>query len=295
VNAWFERKRTRAITAVTLFAGFASTIFMPIESWLIELQGWRMALVSLAGFLAVTTILPHALLLRRRPEDLGLHLDGEPTPRRPHGTAARPPSLSVGAAVRDGSFRWLVVAFSLSTLVAFAVHIHLVAYLQDRGFDATFAATATGLVGAMQVLGRIILGLVGDRAAMRVIAAVVLGIQPLSLLILLLAPGTLAVFAFITLFGAAKGCMSLIRPSFVADLYGRERFATIAGVLAAFVTVANALAPLSAGAAHDLLGTYDPIFWLFVVLSIIPSGAVLLVRRPTPTPHSAVATTSHRL
>src|SRR5919199_83879 len=54
VTAWFERKRTRALTAVTLMAGFASTIFMPLESWLIELQGWRPALLILAAFLAPT-------------------------------------------------------------------------------------------------------------------------------------------------------------------------------------------------------------------------------------------------
>src|SRR3954453_9781782 len=49
VTAWFERRRTGALTAVTLMAGFASTIFMPVESWLIELQGWRTALVTLAA------------------------------------------------------------------------------------------------------------------------------------------------------------------------------------------------------------------------------------------------------
>jgi cyanate permease len=273
---------------------------MPLESWLIELQGWRMALITLAGLLAATTILPHALLLRHRPEDLGLHLDGELSHSLRAGHATRRPSMSVGAAVRDSSFRWLVVAFSLSTLVAFAVHLHLVAYLQDRGYDPTFAAAATGLIGAMQVVGRIILGLVGDRVDLRVTAAVVLGIQPLALLLLLLIPGPLGVFIFIPLFGAAKGSLSLIRPSYVASLYGRERYATIAGVLAGFVTVANALAPISAGAAHDLLGSYDPIFWAFIGLSIVPSGAVLLVRRepamrqPTGVPGHASMEPDHQ-
>jgi cyanate permease len=292
VTAWFERQRTRAITAVTLMAGFASTIFLPIESWLIEVQGWRTALLTMAGFLALTTIVPHALLLRHRPEDLGLQLDGETTPTLQSAQTAYQPSLSVGAAVRDPSFRWLGIAFSLSTLVAFAVHLHLVAYLQDHGYDLAFGAMAAGLIGAMQVLGRMLLGLFGDRAPPRVIAAVVLGIQPLALAVLLLFPGPLAVWVFITLFGAAKGSLSLIRPNLVVDLYGRERYATIAGVLAALVTVANALAPLSAGAAHDLLGSYDPIFWIFVLVSIIPSGAVLLVKRPQVAPQSPVVATA---
>jgi MFS family permease len=67
IAIWFERHRTRALTAMTLISGFASTIFMPIEGWLIELYGWRPSLSLMAIFLAATTILPHAFLLRRRP------------------------------------------------------------------------------------------------------------------------------------------------------------------------------------------------------------------------------------
>jgi len=282
VTAWFEKKRTRALTAVTLMAGFASTIFMPVESWLIELQGWRAALVTLAAFLAVTTIVPHALLLRRRPEDLGLPLDGEPSTEPHQRPAPRAAGASVGEALRDTAFRWLVIAFSIATLVSFAVHVHLVAYLQDDGYEPTVAATAAGLIGAMQVLGRIVLGLLGDRFPLHVTTAVSLAIQPISLLILLLVPGPIGLFTFIALFGATKGMQTLIRPAYVATLYGRARYASIAGVLAAFVTAANALAPISGGIAHDLFGSYDPLFWSFVVLSIVPVIAVLRARHDAP-------------
>jgi len=283
VTAWFERRRTQALTAVTLMAGFASTIFMPIEAWLIELQGWRGSLVTLAAFLAVTTILPHALMLRRRPEDIGLHLDGDPTPEStaeaPRAASSKRPPVSVSAAIREPAFRWLAVAFSLSTVVNIAVDVHLVAYLQDRAFEPTLAATATGMVGAMQVAGRIILSLLGDRAQPLVTSAIVLAIQPISLAVLLLVPGTVGVFAFIVLFGTMKGALTLIRPSLVVELYGRARYATMAGALAAFVLGATALAPISAGAAYDLMSSYDPLFWAFVVVSAIPVGAVLLARR----------------
>jgi MFS family permease len=282
VTAWFERQRTRAITAVTLMAGFASTIFMPFASWLIELQGWRPALLTLAAFLAVTTILPHALLLRRRPEDVGQHLDGDVPASgagAPRTTAARRPPVSVAAAIAEPAFRWLALAFSLATVVNIAIGVHLVAYLQDRAFEPTVAATATGLVGAMQVAGRIVLMMLGDRLPLRVTAAVTLAIQPISIVVLLLVPSVAGVFLFIFLFGTMKGAMTLIRPSVVVELYGRARYATMAGALAAFVLGATALAPLSAGVAFDLLHSYDPLFWAFVVLSAIPVGAVLLARR----------------
>ena len=283
VTAWFERRRTRALTAVTLMAGFASTIFMPIAAWLIEVQGWRGALVTLAAFLAVTTILPHALLLRRRPEDVGLRVDGDPPvvahPDNGRVAAAKRPPVSLREAMRGPAFRWLAIGFSLSTVVNIAIGVHLVAYLQDRAFEPTVAATATGMVGAMQVAGRIVLTLFGDRINPLVTAAVVLAIQPVSILVLLLVPGVFGVFAFIILFGTMKGALTLIRPSLVVALYGRERYATIAGALASFVMIATALAPLSAGVGYDLLHSYDPLFWSFVVLSAIPVGAVLLARR----------------
>src|SRR5438876_4619214 len=67
---WFERNRVRALTAITLMAGFASTIFIPYAGWLVQVEGWRQSVLILAGVLGVGTIAPHALLLRRRPEDL---------------------------------------------------------------------------------------------------------------------------------------------------------------------------------------------------------------------------------
>src|SRR5205814_4128777 len=95
-------------------------------------QGWRPALLTLAGILAVGTIPAHALLLRRRPEDLGMNPDGGPTtPATTHGPRAD--DVPLGTALRDSTFRWLVVAFCLSTGVAFGVHVHLVPILLDRG------------------------------------------------------------------------------------------------------------------------------------------------------------------
>lgn len=278
VTAWFERYRTRAMMIVTLMAGLASTIFFPVAAWLIERLGWRPALLTLAAFLAVTVIVPYALLLRRRPEDIGQHLDGDPTPHGAHAAARRVRKLSVGQALRQPSFRWLALAFSLNSVASIAVYTHLIAYMHDRGFEPTLAASLSGLVGAMQVVGRIILGALGDRVPLRVNAAVVLGLQPVAFVTLMLVPGLAGLVIFVILFGASRGAVTLVRPAFVADIYGRERYGTIAGALAAFVTIATAAAPLSGGVAYDLFGAYDPLLWTFAVLSVLSSGLVLLVR-----------------
>jgi len=76
IATWFLRYRARALTIITFVSGFASVIFIPLISWLIRTQGWRAAFVTLAIILAATTIPLHALILRHRPQDLGLLSDG---------------------------------------------------------------------------------------------------------------------------------------------------------------------------------------------------------------------------
>ena len=276
VSSWFERERVRALTAITLMAGFASTIFIPLAGWLVQVQGWRQSLVTLAIILAVGTILPHALLLRRRPEDIGLHPDGAPLG---HQQAVQPAGMPVGEALRHASFRWLVAAFWLSTLATIAVGVHLLPYLEDRGYDVTFAASLTGLVGAMQVVARLFIAPFGNRANPRLLAASMFALQPLSLLVLLLVRSTPGIFLFVVLFGAQRGLNTIARPALLADLYGRAQFASIAGVLQFLIALAQAAAPVGAGVAYDYLHSYEPILWALTAISALAVLAVLPARR----------------
>ncbi|HEX7189155.1 MAG TPA: MFS transporter, partial [Actinomycetes bacterium] len=98
VVRWFVSGRRRALLAVTVVAGFASTIFLPVSDALVRSTGWRDALLVLAGLLAVTTVLPHALVLRRDPADLGLRPDTLAT--------ATGEVVFVGYGIRAPEWRW---------------------------------------------------------------------------------------------------------------------------------------------------------------------------------------------
>jgi MFS family permease len=277
-SRWFERQRVRALTIITLVAGFASTIFIPLAGWLVQVQGWRQSLVTLAIVLAVGTIAPHAVLLRRGPEDIGLHPDGAPPP--PATLEAQPVAgMAVGQALRHPSFRWLTTAFGLSTICTIAVGLHFLPYLRDRGYDATFAAGATGLIGAMQVLARLLMAPFANRANPRLFAASMFALQPLSLLALLLVRSTPGVFLFVVLFGVQRGLNTIARPALLADLYGRAQYASIAGVLQFVISLTQAAAPVGAGVAYDALGSYEPILWAFAVISAAAVVAVLPAKR----------------
>ena len=278
---WFRRRRSRALMIVTLIAGFSSTVFVPLTAWLVSVQGWRQALVTLAVVLGVLTIAPHALLLRRRPADIGLGVDGDPPDGHPDAPPVTPElSHSFREALHHPTFPWLAIAFALFAL-GVGVPVHLVAYLGDHGYSLAFAAAATGGIGAAQVLGRLLFAPLESRLAPRTVSLLVYAGQPLSLVILLLVPGEVGVILFVVLFGAARGMETLLRSTIVAGLYGPRRIASIAAVLTLATTLTQAISPVSLGAVYDRVQTYVPGLWALVVLSCVAAIAVYLGdRRP---------------
>ena len=148
VVAWFAtRGRDRALLTLTLAAGLASTIFMPIEAWLLSRLGWRMAITLLAVVLGAVTIPLHALVLRRPPAE----------PVTAPGGAARtaPASFTLGAAARTPVFWVLAIAFVVGNFATVSVTVRLIPYLAAYGYTPAVAAMMIGWMGAMQLPGRL--------------------------------------------------------------------------------------------------------------------------------------------
>ena len=184
VAVWFRRRRARAFTALTLMAGLASTVFLPLAGWLLERQGWRGALVTLAAVLGAATVVPHALLLRRRPEDLGLLPDGAPRRARPGARRSAGARAPAGAGWRcgtscasAGSPGWRPRS-RLYALAATGVGVHLVPYLTEQGLDVGQAAALAGAVGATQLVGRLGFAPLEGRVPRGRLAALVLLLRP---------------------------------------------------------------------------------------------------------------------
>lgn len=271
VTVWFRRRRARALTVLTLIAGLASTIFVPLAAWLVAVQGRREALLTLAAILAAVTIVPHAVFLRRRPGDLGLAVDGDPVDvPSPH-----PPevSASLREALRHPTFKWIALAFALFAL-GVGVPVHLVAYLGDHGYSFGFAAAATGAIGATQVLGRLFFAPLEGRVAPRTLSFLIYSAQPLALLVLLLVPNVVGVVLFVVLFGAGRGMETLVRSTLTAGLYGPARFASIYAAVTLFTMLTQAISPVGLGLVYDASGSYLPGLWALFGLSCVAAAAV---------------------
>jgi MFS family permease len=287
VVSWFAtRNRDRALLTLTLAAGLASTIFMPIEAWLLARVGWRTAITILAVVLGVITIPLHALVLR--------HPDAEPEPTSAGAAAARPApaSLTLAAARRTGVFWVLALAFVVGNFATVSVTVHLIPYLSDRGYAPALAAVMIGWMGAMQLPGRLFFVPVAARLGSRGVTAGVFATQAAALAQLPFAGHLPTLVPFVMMFGAANGMSTLARASSVAEIFGPRHYGAISGAMALGANGARAVGPVAASLLVVALGSYERVFWLLTAalaaVSIGVFAAGTEVSRESTTPAAAI-------
>jgi MFS family permease len=291
IATWFRRDRGRALTALTFIGGFASVVFVPLATLLVDRSGWRGALMWLAAIYAVFTIVPHALVLRRRPADLGLEPDGRAA-ALDGGSSPLPgvherqiPNSGVAAreAIRSRAFRWLTVAFALSALTTTAVSVHLVPLLLERGYEAGFAGAAMGVLGLMALPGRLVFTPLGGRWPRTAVTALIFALSAVAIGVLLAGRGAVSVWVFVVLFGAGFGAITPARAALLAETFGAMSYGEISGLLALVLSVARAAAPVGASVLHEAsralpVAGYDAVLVVLMVFTIGSTAAVIAGR-----------------
>jgi MFS family permease len=269
LTRWWGPRRVTALTAVTLLAGLASTIFAPLTAALAEHLAWRHTYLVLAAVLAVVTIPAHLFGLRGRWP--------RPDPAEHHEHAHHDPDVIA----RSRAFILLLAAIALGTFSAFAVVVNQVPLLIGRGLSTSTAAWALGLGGVGQVLGRLGYGTLTARTSVRMRGVLILGAFAAATVLMAVLPGpaTLLITAAM-LAGAARGVFTLLQATAVSDRWGAAHYGRLNGLLSAPAMVATALAPWAGAALSEVLGGY-PI--VFVLLAGIAALAAVLAAGSVPT------------
>jgi len=275
IAAWFREKRSAALTVVTFAAGFASTIFLPFSDYLLVNFGWRQSVFILAIILGVTTIPLNALVLRRRPDDLGLLQDGVPKSASEKVSA---PGLPVSAAVRSRFFWMLTLGFFIAGFGAAAVRVHFIQILVSIGVTSTSAAFAAASIGTMQVLGRVIFIPLDKHMSGRIMLTGLFAMQAIAILSMFTLSPLISVIVFVGFFGASVGMRTLVRPSILADTFGSANYGRISSVMALPLTLAGTAAPVVAGLMFDFFQNYDFLIMLTIGLSVLASVIIFFAR-----------------
>ena len=259
----FGTDARRAITALTLIAGFAGTVFIPLIETLIGYLPWRRVLLILAAFnLAICVPIHWWITPDRRPAHPRLD-EGDETAGNSNQSPMRE---RLGNPVFWGLAAWFT-AWSATTS---GVMFQIVPYLKSIGVDTANMLIAVALVGPMQVTGRVIMMLFGARARTVVVGALVTLLLPASVLSLILLPPELRwLGVFAVGFGIANGILTILRGVAPAEWLGREHYGKLMGAIGAQMMVAAALAPAATAAIWSRTGDPVAMLWLVFGVSLI--------------------------
>jgi MFS family permease len=282
---WFVRRRGLAMSLAFSGVGVGSIIMLPWVGTLIERSGWRAACWTM-GLLVLVLLAPLNLLLRQRPEDLGLEPDGSSGAGAAGSRAANvvdPAWVAVDwtlpRAVRTARFWWIAVGYLSAMFAWYAVQIHQTKYLVEIGFSPTYAAWALGFVSLVAIPGQIALGHLSDRIGREWVWTVgSLGFALCYLALLLLRDFPTA--PLLALMVAAQGMLGYSLTSVFgaipAEIFEGRHYGVIFGTLMLAAIGGGAVGPWVTGAVYDATGSYTLAWWIAIGCSALSAGAIWL-------------------
>jgi predicted MFS family arabinose efflux permease len=258
----------RGITIMTLVGGFASTVFIPLTHLLIEAYGWRGALLVLAALNLTICAVLHAASIPAAPVRLK-HGSESPVSARPASDPRR--------VLAKPAFWLFVVTNVLLGIISTGIPVHLIPILLERGFTIDAAVAAYTVIGPAQVAARFLTGF-GERAmSLRGIGVATMALSVLAFALLPFIPaGSWLILGFAALYGAANGMLTIVRALLPPELFGREDYGAIQGMIAMPVRIAMAGAPFAFGALWAWRGNYDAVLLLCLGMAVCAFGAFML-------------------
>lgn len=293
VSTWFQARRGLAIGLAMCGLSVGGVVIVPLTTVLILSFGWRTAAFGLAFLVWAVCIPLAALVIRRRPADLGLLPDGVVKPTTPSISQSMTetetgPVWTPKLARRTLAFWAVAVAYLLVYLAQTGVLIHQIRFLTygneaQGAISAGAAAFAVSITALASIGGRVALGAVIDRLNRRWVAVAVMLLQATATLGLLFARGNIVVaYAAVLGFGLGTGCVVMLHSLMISDLFGIRAFGAIYGATLLITMVGTAGGPWLASILFDWSGSYTIAFLLFGALDLIAAGVVACARPPHP-------------
>lgn len=243
INRRFAATGRQAISTLTLFAGFASTIFWPLTQELNTLVGWRDSYLWFGATQLLVCLPLHLMLGREQSKSAAL----VQTSRRSH---------TLAEAVRHPAFWKLALAFSANIFVFSALSVHLIPLLQDMGHSARIAILMSMLIGPLQVVGRILERTVARNTAPQLVGKFCFSALPAALaFILLFGVQAWAIACFCILYGLSNGVITIVRGTLPQAMFGSENYGAISGAMAGPALLAKASGPIIAAWVINQGGT----------------------------------------
>jgi len=280
---WFDRRRGLAIGIAGSGTGLGFAYVPLVTQYAVAEWGWRGGYISLGMIILLVTLPLVAFVLKERPEDVGLHVDGDarPHPRDQDGNFRDQEGDTLWEALKRKDFWYMALTFVSVAFVLYGVIPHLVPMLQDRGFDTETAAWIASLFGIATFGGRILIGWLVDHFEARLVAFVFFFLSALGMALLAAELPIWAIVLAAVLLGGSLGAEVDMLAYLASRYFGLKCFSQIFATLFGLVMVSMGLGPVVFGAVYEYTGSYAAVIWAGVPACLLAMVlVVLLAPRP---------------
>ena len=260
LSRWFHRKRSTVLGLNVAGASLGGLTLVPFGMFLLQATSWRVTWAAL-GLVILLLALPMVyFFIRDDPAKMGLQPDGDTD----DGSHDDTPALRRGPIEVDEwaqSFRswpmWQISgAYTVCGITTGMIAAHFVPYAIGQGVSASMAAIIFGVMMALNVVGGLGAGLLGDRFGRKNLLAAVYALRGVAFLLLLVMPGVQGVWVFAVLAGFSWIASVPLTSSLIADVYGVRALGTISGISFLCHQVGSFVSILAAGLLFDITGSY---------------------------------------
>lgn len=293
ISQWFVRRRGRALAFTSMGVGFAKVCMPVVAAWLLLTLGWRQTWTVFGVLTIALLVLPALLIVRRRPEDMGLFPDGAGEPGIEPGSfgGKKPfaedhpanPSETVwtrAEAVRTSAFWLLVITFGISSVGVTGLNLHVYPYVTDIGHSPVVAASVMSVIASMQLGSPLAWGFLAERIDPRIAAMLRFIVQGIGLGLAISTSNLICLYAGFFLYGIGLGGNMVLPDLLWANYFGRRSLGRIRGMGLLISQVLAAFGPPFFGFLFDATGGYGLSFALFGAALATSAFLSLMLRAP---------------
>ena len=288
---FFSRKRNLAIGLVSTFRPVSGAINIQIISIIAAASSWRVA-YRLLGVFSILLALPLFLIMRRRPEDIGLRPDGDEAPPPSPSTAStarrggQPSSpgdgsWSAGEALATSAFWLIVSAEMLTILTSGTVGFQIVPFLVDSGISQPVAVIALSLSSLLGALVNPGWGVLADRYQPRLLATFATLVTLATAAFFIPTAGGPGGFVVAIVWGIASGGLNVLGSMMLAQYFGRASYGTITGLTGPFQMAFLGLGPTFGALLYQATDGYSVIWFYALGAYALATLLIFSARRPT--------------
>ena len=281
VAIWFRRNVGLALGIMA--SGFgAGGLIIPLIVFLIDASGWRLTLVILGVGMWLLGI-PLSLIVRDRPEQLGLRPDGpiaesSTTPDRRESPEKTKTAFL--ALIKKRSFLYLNGAETVRMMAVTAVVTHLMPYLSSLGIPRATSGAVAAALPLVSIAGRFGFGWWGDRFDKRVVMAITFLMMSAGAFAFCYVHSIGVLLLFLLLFAPGFGGSMVLRGAILQEYFGTAYFGKMLGIVLGSASIGGIVGPTLAGWAFDTTGSYTSVWY---GLCVISGAAIFLIMKMKPT------------